>query len=512
MNAPLPPPSPSILAAAVAASLAPVPIAVSLSDAYEKGKMDINFFAALCMPEVFKFSLPPFYVAAWQLIVAQDDPSRLDSLFRFALGLPRGHAKTTFIKILIAWMIVYDYASFILVVCANSGLAENLLADIDDILASDNITSIYGNWADSKAIDSKDTKKAAYHSRSVTLVARGWSAGIRGINLKNQRPDFIFCDDAQTKDNDNSPTERQHLLEELTGTIFKAVAHRGRRTIVYVGNLYSEECILQKFRENPYWTSMITGAILDDGNPLWPELVSLRELKESYEHDEALGLSHIWFAEVMNDPQSVLHSLLPLPIPDSDVDEFVLDDGAFITVDPAGFRSTSDDNVIALHRKYNNKGYVVGIDAGIKNPSELIEATLKMALKNGVSLIGIEAVAYQQTLAYWMNFFLDKLGIKHIKVVELHPHGRSKEARIRQFVEELYRGSYYIHDPAARRAFNWQGSLYKLGKKNNRDDVLDAIAYGLDIRNEYWHLITSLSHQADKIDHSKCSVEHNSCF
>ena len=116
-------------------------------------------------------------------------------------------------------------------------------------------------------------------------------------------------------------------MRELVGTIFKAVSHRGRRTIVYVGNLYSDECILQQFRKNPHWTSLVTGAILEDGSPLWPELVSLKELKESYEHDEALGLSHIWFAEVMNDPQSILHSLLPKPVPDSDVEEILLDDG-----------------------------------------------------------------------------------------------------------------------------------------------------------------------------------------
>lgn len=488
-------------------------IAVSLTEAYERGRTDINFFAALCMPEVFKYRLPLFYEAAWRLIAGLDnEEERINSLFRFALGLPRGHAKTTFIKILIAWMIVYDYASFILIVCASSPLADNILADIDDILSSDNITSIYGQWGSTLAIDSKDTKKAAYHGRAVTIVARGWASGIRGLNLKNQRPDFIFCDDAQTKENDNSPTERQKLLEELVGSIFKAVAHRGRRTIVYVGNLYSDECILQQFRRNPHWTSLVTGAILEDGTPLWPELVSLQELKESYEHDEALGLAHIWFAEVMNDPQSVLHSLLPKAIPDSDQEELIEDDGAFLTIDPAGFRDTSDDNVIVLHKKYDDKGYVCEIKAGILDPSELIENALRIALLHGVTLIGIESVAYQQTLCFWMNYFMKKMNISHITVVELSPHGRSKESRIRQFVAELYKQTYFLHDPQARRIFNWQGSLYKFGKKKNKDDILDAAAYGLDIRNEFWHLIRPLrGNSSHSIDHNKCSVIHNGC-
>ena len=250
-------------------SALPTDVAVSLTEAYERGKVDINFFAALCMPSVCLFSLPNFYIAVWKILTSRS-PDMVGKLMRFALGLPRGHAKTTFIKILITWLIVYDKASFILIVCANSELADQLLADIHDILSSDNIVAIYGEWSEMLAIDSADTKKGSYHGRPVTLVARGWAAGIRGINLKNQRPDVIFCDDVQTKKNDESPTERTTLLNELVGTIFKALRPLGDRLIIYVGNMYSEECILMQFKKNPAWLSMITGAILSDKNPLWP--------------------------------------------------------------------------------------------------------------------------------------------------------------------------------------------------------------------------------------------------
>lgn len=462
---------------------------VQLLEAYERGKIDINFFAAMCMPDVCIFSLPQFYFAVWQLLTNRNS-NDIGKLLRFALGLPRGHAKTTFIKVLICWLVVYDKASFILILCSNSDLAEKLLADIHDILKSTNIVQVYGNWEEALAIDSADTKKAAYHGRSVSMVARGWSAGVRGINLQNQRPDVIFCDDVQTKKNDESPTESLTLLQELVGTIFKAIAPRGNRLIIYVGNMYSEECILNKFKKSTSWISMITGAILQDGTPLWPELFSLEELMESYYHDADLGMADIWFAEVMNDPKCKAKTLLPNPVPDSDVDEIIEPDGAFITIDPAGFRKDSDDNVIAVHLKFNNKGYIVEVSKGIMDPMELIKEAFRLALKYGCTLIGVEAVAYQQTLAFWINFFLEELHITHISVVELSPHGRSKEARIRQFVSELYMLNYYLLSPEVRRDFIWQATMYKIGKKDNKDDLLDAIAYGLDVRNEYWHLLT----------------------
>lgn len=482
---------------------------VQLVEAYERGKIDINFFAALCMPEVCLFSLPPFYVAVWQLLSSRDIQS-IGKLLRFALGLPRGHAKTTFIKILISWLIVYDKASFILIVCSNSDLAEKLLADIHDILSSPNIVQVFGNWTEALAIDSADTKKAAYHGRSVSLVARGWSAGVRGINLQNQRPDIIFCDDVQTKKNDDSETERKTLLQELVGTIFKAIAPRGNRLIIYVGNMYSKECILNKFKNSPSWISMVTGAILSNGTPLWPELFSLEELMESYYHDEALGLAAIWFAEVMNDPQGSTLSLLPNPLPDSDVTEIIDHDGAFITIDPAGFRRASDDNVIAVHLKYNNKSYVVETVKGILDPKELISECFRLCFKWDVSLIGVEAVAYQQTLCFWIQHFLKEIHISHITVVELSPHGRSKESRIRQYIQELYREECYILDPTTRRDYVWQASVYKIGKSDNKDDLLDAIAYGLDIRNEFWHLIKPP--RLDRIIEGECSVVLSNIF
>ena len=482
-------------------------LSVSLSDAYERGKTDINFFAALCMPEVCIHSLPHFYIAVWQIITNRA-PEQMEKLLRFALGLPRGHAKTTFIKILITWLIVYDKYKFILIVCSNADLAELLLADIHDILMSPNITAIYGDWEQGLAINSSDTKKAAYHGHSVSLIARGWSAGVRGINLQNQRPDLIFCDDVQTRKNDESPTERDNLLKELVGTVFKAIAPAGARTIIYVGNMYSEECLLNKFKKSDSWISMVTGAILSTGEPLWPALFSLEDLMESYYHDEALGLAHVWFAEVMNDPKYLALSILPNPLPDSDLElelDIIQHDGAYITIDPAGFRKTSDDNVIAVHMKYDNKGYVIKTERGIMDPQQLIQRAFQLAFHYNCCLIAVEDVGYQQTLGFWINHFLREYGITNIHVVPLKPHGRSKETRIRLFIAECYKGHYYIHNQESRRDFTWQASMYKIGAKDNKDDLLDAISYGIDVRNEFWHLIYPLNNPRTA-DHDVCSV------
>lgn len=468
-------------------------VVLSIEEIYARGRVDINFFASLCIPEVCVYELPVFYLGCFQLLM-QRNPGQIGKLLRFALGLPRGHAKTTFIKVLICWMIVYDEAQFILIVCANADLAQLLLADIHDILSSDNITAVYGDWLGGLSINSADTKKSRYHNKAVSIVARGWEGGIRGINLKHARPDVIFCDDVQTKKNSESLTDSANLLSTLVGTIFKAVSPRGNRIIIYVGNMYSDNCVLGKLKKNPYWISLVTGAILEDGQPLWPELFSLEDLMEGYYHDESLGMSHVWFAEVMNDPTSTAQNIFPHGLPDSPFEEFQLSnpDGAFITIDPAGFRKNSDDNVICVHLKLGEKSVIVETAKGIMDPEQLILKALALAVKWRCSLIGVEDTGYQMTLEFWLMKYIAQFQMHGLAVVPLKPHGRSKESRIRLFIAELYNESYYLHDPQTRRDFTWQASTYKLGKSDNKDDLLDACAYGLDVRNEYWHMISLL--------------------
>lgn len=454
--------------------------------AKERGKLDINFFASVLLPTVMLSELPPFYIATFKILVNRN-PKDIGKILRFALGLPRGHAKTTFIKIIISWLIAYDVISFPVIVCATDDLAEALMADIAEALASDNMIAIFGRI--DFTTDSKQEKQAYYHKRAIIMKARGAGSALRGINIKHKRPDLIFFDDAQTKECDESPVESKRFKSWLVRT-FKIIAPAGNRLIIYVGNMYSEECVLYQLKLSKSWVSLITGAILEDGEPLWPELHSLESLYESYIHDESLGEADVWFAEVMNDPISRATSLLDGMLSSSLLTDESLPDGVFITIDPAGFRKVSDDNVIAVHYISDGKGHVRELETEIKDPEQLIIRALQLAVIHGASLIGVEDTAYQQTLLFWFNKYLKDFQINGIEIVPLKPKNRTKESRIRLFIAELYAKNYFLFD-VVRTLFVFQAMKYKLGKLDNKDDILDCCSYGLDVRNEYWYLITN---------------------
>lgn len=489
-------------------------ITVNQQEAYERGKYDFNFFAAIMAPDLYEFEFPPYFLAIFLLLTRSGDSEDvLNRIMRFALGLPRGFAKSTFMKLLVCWMIVYDKLSFILIVCANEDLAESFMSDVSYMLGSPNAEAVYGAWTAKLKIDNKQKKRITYHGREVILKAIGAKSSIRGVNESNKRPDFILCDDVQTREVAQSETESIHLRKWLVGTLFKTIAPRGTfRLIVFLGNMYPENSILKQLSEMSKWTSLVTGAILENGESLWPQLHSLEDLLDSYEHDEAIGEADIWMAEVMNDPASSVSGLLPGTLPDCPYPVGTQPDGAFVTIDPAGFKKTADDNVIVGHYIINHDGVVVEMEGGNFDPEEVIRRAVDMAVRIGAPVIGIEGGGYQQTLQFWMNKALeDNPALNYIEVVELPTGNQSKLIRIQAFIGELLSNNYYFQRPEDRATFTWFAKRYKKHKKDNRDDYLDAPAYGITMRQKYWNLISRQTPSAPT-DGAPTVVSNNTPF
>jgi hypothetical protein len=438
-----------------------------------------------------EYAFPLYYVALWlSLVKAMEENNlhQIQKVLRYVIGLPRGFAKTTFLKVLVVWLICHNFTHFVLIICATEPLAQSFLRDVHAILQSTNIEKLYGRW--DPVQDSMDTKRGIHRSRVLIIKARGAGTAVRGINEDNKRPDFILCDDMQTKENDKSDTERKELFDWFVGTLLKTVTQK-RSIVIYVGNMYSDHCILYLLKVNPHWISLITGCITSDGESLWPEVWPIEDLYESFIVDESLGKADIWFAEMMNDPVESQTSLLKGAFPALPFLEHIPSpDASWITVDPAGYRKNSDDNVVAAHYLIDARHFVAEMDGGIWNPQMTVSSGLSMAVRHESSLIAVESVGYQQSLAYWFRYFMEKEKIQGITVAELkRPTTLSKERFIRNFIAEIYDGNSYFLRDEDRARFVWQATAFRTGKKDNRDDWLDCPAMALEVRNQFAPLL-----------------------
>lgn len=462
---------------------------VNIDNAKARARVDINFFAGLCFPDIFIFPFPPYYVALFNFLIHAADNKEIEQVLRIAIGLPRGFIKTTFLKAIIAYLIVHDKFSFFVVCCSTETHAENFVGDVYTILTSPNIEYLYGSWKKRELVENKGIKKSHYHGRICILMGIGAGSSVRGVNIDNKRPDFILCDDMQTKENDANPALSLELLQWAVGTLFKTVRPRYKSIICYVGNMYSTTCLLYKFKEHPDWLSLITGCILENGESLWPDLHPIDSLYASFEHDAALNEADTWFAEMMNDPVARSDALLNGPLPLTRFDHVIEPEAGFVTIDPAGFKDGADDNVITGHQVLNKKFYIAEMEGGKWDPGTCIRNAIKLCVRVQGNLIGVESVAYQSTLAYWGNKILEDENISGIQFLPIPISHVAKERRIRAFIKEMYAGEYSFLNESARMKFTWQAAMYRSGKKKNKDDWLDSPALGLVIRNQFRHLL-----------------------
>lgn len=478
-------------------------VGVSRADAIEAARTDANFFAALCLPEIFVHLFPSVFLALWQWITANLQIER--GFQKLAIGLPRGFGKTIFLKLIVVYTILFTNRKFILVVCNTQELAQNFISDVIDVLDSDNIRAIFGNWRTTLEKDTLHLKKFSFRGRPVIIAAMGVGGSPRGLNIKYVRPDFIIMDDMQSKEQAESEIEAKRTLSWMMGTLLKT-NDPARCLYVFVGNMYPYPgSILKKLKNSSEWLSFITAAILEDGQSIWPELKPVSVLLQEYKHDTELGHPEIFLAEVMNDENAGAKHGLDLTLITSAPDYLTDADApaGWIMIDPSLGRKKSDDVVVAAFLMHDKPMFREMI-ADKLSPKETIKAAFTLALKYQIRAIFVEAVAYQATLAYWMREVMQDLGLVGFDIIEILPKAGSKNARIFATLKALAKlnpedAEQLLHKDV-RHIFVAQAQDWDPLKTNNKDDILDVATYSSQILME---------HQGSLLRVFELSQDHN---
>jgi hypothetical protein len=466
-------------------------VGITREQAVESCRSSMDFFAAICVPEIFKFLYPPIFKAIWQLLTS----AALEQVGkkRLAIGIPRGFGKTMVLKLFVAWCIAFTNRKFILVVCNTSGLAENFIADVADILSSLNYLRVFGDWRMTLEKDTQELKKFSFKGRTVILAGLGAGSSLRGLNIKFVRPDLILQDDMQSREEAGSPVESVKNLSWMLGTLMKANDNQ-RCLHVFVGNMYPYEgSILRKLKTNPAWISFITGAILEDGESLWPELRTVEDILTELENDESMGHPEIFYSEVMNDEVAGSRSgvdFSKINMWQGSDEELLNSPAGFVIIDPSLGKKKSDDVVIMACLIYNGEPVAREISSGKFNPGQQVTEAIRLAMKYGLTAIVVESVAYQASLCYWIDQKKLQLGLTALRVLEINPQGRQKVMRIIEMLKQLtaQKDRIILH-PVVRSQVTHQITYFDPLKKNNTDDVLDMLAYLWQVIKTHGYLV-----------------------
>ncbi len=465
------------------------------SEVIAAAKTDMDFFGGLILPEVVTMLFPDFYCWLWTTLTAVLDRTR--DFSKYAIGLPRGHAKTMVVKLLIVYAILFTKKKYILVIGANIAKAKAIVADVCDMLDSYNVNQTWGNWRYALETDTQELKKFTFMGRSIILEAAGQGTSIRGSNQKNSRPDLMIFDDAQTKECAESITEAKSYQQWFIGTALKAKSPISC-TFIYIGNMYKDielhpgsgiyGCMLRNLQKSASWVSFIVGGILEDGNALWEELQPKEQLLAEFRDDTALGQPEIFFAEVLNDPTtSTSYYLDTSKIICRRNDEIEQHQGGFIIIDPATSKATPDQVVIHYFEIREKILCSVEMLTGKFTGPETVYEAYRLAAKWGCGLICIESNAYQHSLCNWFQHIGQQTGIMGVNIQPLYS-SKGKVGRILQAFKSAMAGKIQT-SPSTHARIIAEGQAFDPTKKNNVDDIWDTLDMGYEAMAKFQHLM-----------------------
>lgn len=459
-------------------------VSASRGDLIEACKVNLDFLASLILTDIYKYGYPAALQTMWQMLCVA--AGGLTGKPKYALGIPRGFSKTIWLKLYVVWLILFSDRRFILIVCNTASHANNFIADVQDMLDNPNIVSIFGNWRAGIEKDTQELKKFTFRGKKNIIAGIGSGGSVRGLNIKFVRPDIVLMDDMQNRDEAENAEVASSMMDWMLGTLMKA-CHPQRCVFVFVGNMYPfEGSILRKLKKSKEWISFITGAILANGESLWPEHRTIEDLLSELAFDTEQGRPHIFFSEVMNDEDGGTVSgidvskipQLPAALEDAHAQ------GGMIIIDPSLGKKKSDDLAITAFLIYDGVPVARESVVGKFDPGQTIKESVILASKYNIGLIAVEAVAYQESLVFWFNFIFQQMGMSGIFVGTVTTGGLSKNSRILAMFKQLLSGKLMLH-PTVRSAVIHQVTQFNPLITKNKDDVLDTLAYPYKVMELY---------------------------
>ena len=479
---------------------------MSAEQVYAKLASDLNFLSRFLLGDLFKYDWPPTIIATWALMIqsvaALQDYAGEANL---AIGIPRGFAKSTLMKIFCCYCLLFTRHTFIMVVGNIDANAANIIKDIDSMLDGDHVRKFFGSHRAQMPIDRQDFKLFRFQGKVCILRAKGGRTSLRGLNVEHRRPDVILMDDIQDDDNAKSDVESKALLSWIVNTLLPTRSTDGAINL-YVGNTYDHDgSILKKLVEDPEWVSLTLGAILEDGTSLWPELHPLNKLISSYKSALKLGEERSWLAQYMNamdteasddfDSAAIRRHWDAATWIGLGVETGADAEARYIIIDPASTKKTADEHSVAAFYVYNGIPVCRKIVNGQMNPKQAISTAVALALVTGCFDIFIEDVGYQDTLIFWFKELIrtdDTMfppGLKDLIVLRPCAPGRgSKNTRILHTFSLLKEGSLLVHPDAFAQVKN-EGVAFDKLRTNNVDNVLDTLHYAYPVYVANKHLL-----------------------
>jgi len=465
-------------------------------------KRHLHIFGRFFFPNIIKSiqDVPECHLDLLKEFAREDDGAAI---------FPRGFAKSTWEKIDTIHDIIYNLEPVILYISDTLQDAKFHFESIKSELENNgHLRLIYGNYVpDEKDVGRKWTNthfetlhieqisEGNFEIWQVNMVARGAGKG-RGVNIKNQRPTKIICDDVETDQEVKSAVRRETLHRWLYEVIFPS-KDKSRGRVKMIGTVLHENAEILLFYKQH---GGIYRQAIENGQSIWPNYYSMADLDRIREKIGSRAFSQEYMNNPTNDESAnfkpewidgVMYTIEP-PFRRHQM---------VITIDPqAGESGLADEYAITTlsweeddkHRYVTEQ--VAGRISQLEQAKETVRAWLRH--KKKAKIVGVEKVLNQtavfQDILAWktgkINF--NKEGMspdskewidesdRNIPLKAIDPGGKDKVARLQMHEAEFERGE--IHLRPEMKVLRDQ--ILFLGQSViDHDDRADSLVAALDL-------------------------------
>ena len=426
-------------------------------------------FRRIFIPDDDDVEPAPFHYQ-WSDILLHGDKN-------FAIEAFRESAKTQIViraNLLHALTFPQEHRSYLVIICATQTTASKKL---QEVTREFNQTPEMSGLVAKVIEDNGGAYEVVYKDGAkVRIEAYGKGGTVRGLSWGAKRPDLVIIDDPQDDEDARSETTTENNWNWFLSDVY----FLGKKTRIFmIGNNLGERCMIEQVinAAEQLKFEAIRIPIMDaEGKPAWPSKWPLSEIERDREKWEQLGKIDIWYREKMCQalsPDSQKFKKEYFKYYDKEPDLSTLN--IYTTVDLAISQKVNADYSAIVTVGVNSAGhwFVLDVEYGRYDPTMTIDAIFNAVKKWHPLSVGIESVAYQAALQYFLEKEMPLRGV-FFRIVPLKAE-KKKEIRIDNIQPRFAVGTVWFRSGAS-----WldkiEGEL--LAYPNGlHDDVIDALAY-----------------------------------
>lgn len=446
-------------------------------------RTDMNLYNGTFFPNTFRRKSPRYHQSVYDLL-------QLENARHVAIQIFRGGAKTTILRAFASHRIAYGISKTILFVSNAEDQSITSIKWIKKQVEQNRPWAEFYGLKRGKKWRDEYTEIVHADGSVTTILPKGITGQVRGVNIDDYRPDLIIVDDMDDEETTGTPTQREKQADLLFGALLKSLASdqdsEEAKLVLLQTPLDQEDQVSVCMKDSSFATLTIS-CFDEEGRSTWEDMFTTEFLQRDKQAHIDRGQISLWLREMeckLIDKANTDFSPEWLRY----YDDFELPDASemvvFMAIDPVPPPSPTqikeglknkDYEVLSVVGACRGKFYLLEITSNRGHePDWTITEFFRLVDKWHPLKVRVDGIAYQSTVKWILEREM-KRRRRYVQVNVTRDRRKKSHKIIQAFSGICSTGMFYIS-----RSMNTFITQFVSYPNVKFDDELDATGMALD--------------------------------